>query len=91
MNSHAAIVVYDKTCFESFERVRRFINTFREQNEEDPVVLVVGNKLDLESSVSSEQGMDLASSLGALFMEVSGKTGENIEFCFDTVVRACLN
>ena len=47
-------------------------------------LLVVGNKCDLEEKreVTREEGEMMAASIGATFLEVSAKTGENInEVC----------
>lgn len=51
-----------------------------------PVVLV-GCKCDLERRVSTERGMQLASAIGAKFVETSSLTGYNVENVFVEAVR----
>ncbi|KAG9160475.1 hypothetical protein Leryth_008875 [Lithospermum erythrorhizon] len=52
---------------------------------QDCVKMLVGNKVDRESdrTVSREEGVALAKELGALFLECSAKTRENVEQCFE--------
>ena len=47
----------------------------------DPPVVLVGNKCDLEEKrvVTREEGEMMAASIGATFLEVSAKTGVNID------------
>ncbi|KAM7255271.1 hypothetical protein ACFE04_020512 [Oxalis oulophora] len=51
----------------------------------DCVKMLVGNKVDRESErvVSKDEGIALAKELGALFLECSAKTRENVEQCFE--------
>jgi len=52
--------------------------------------VLIGNKSDLskERRVSTEAGIKLASSYGIPFLEVSARTGSNIEEVFTVVGRA---
>jgi small GTP-binding protein len=54
-----------------------------------PCVLV-GNKVDLkdEDSVSTEQGRAMAKKFGAKLVELSARTGENVDTAFEEGVRA---
>lgn len=54
---------------------------------------MVGNKLDLSNScdkriISEEEGARKASSLGALFIETSAKTGHNVRHLFTRLAHA---
>ncbi|GAA0141399.1 small GTPase [Lithospermum erythrorhizon] len=57
----------------------------RESDRADCVKMLVGNKVDRESdrAVTREEGVALAKELGALFLECSAKTRENVEQCFE--------
>jgi GTPase SAR1 family protein len=70
---------------EFFEQILRVkdVNTWRS-------IIVVGNKIDLEDQrvVTIEEGQDLASRWGALFMETSAKTRINVDECFTSVARS---
>jgi Ras-related protein Rab-5C len=56
------------------------------QRQADPgiVIMLVGNKVDMESSrkTSTEMGQRFAEEEGLLFAEASAKTGENVEDLF---------
>ena len=41
--------------------------------------MLLGNKSDLESVVSTEQGYEAASKMGALHLEVSARNNENLK------------
>ena len=45
----AAIIVYDITRAESFEKAKFWINEIRKQVEENIVIALAGNKVDLEN------------------------------------------
>eukprot|EP01113_Clastostelium_recurvatum_P034690 TRINITY_DN4736_c0_g2_i1.p1 TRINITY_DN4736_c0_g2~~TRINITY_DN4736_c0_g2_i1.p1 ORF type:complete len:221 (+),score=41.40 TRINITY_DN4736_c0_g2_i1:19-681(+) len=53
--------------------------------EERPPIIIVGNKCECASTdrqVTTKEGQDLASSMGALFIETSAKTGHNVSEAF---------
>jgi GTPase SAR1 family protein len=54
------------------------------------MMIVVGNKIDLESrrAVDKANGQQLAASVGAPYFETSAKTNENIELVFLTICEA---
>ncbi|XP_042474398.1 ras-related protein RABC1-like isoform X2 [Zingiber officinale] len=58
----------------------------------DSVKVLVGNKLDLESSrmVTREEGIAFANQHGFLFYESSAKTGENVAKCFEGLLLKVL-
>ena len=57
-----------------------------------PALIVVGNKSDLpDRAVTSEQGADLAESLGAQYFETSALTGHNVMKVFEEAARAALS
>ena len=78
--SSVAIVVYDITNVESFESVERWINTVRNERGTNVLIIVVGNKTDLEDErvVSAAQGQKKCTDLNVLFLETSAKNGHNI-------------
>ena len=47
--------------------------------------LLVGNKLDRHKRVSKEEGAAKAAEYGAMFIETSAKTGENVAACFSNL------
>ena len=94
-DSHCAIVVYDITDTGSFEKVDEWVRDVRNFASPNCVLVLVGNKCDLESrrEVSFNQGQDFADRQGLIFFETSAMTGENVDAlfneCVKTVVERC--
>jgi small GTP-binding protein len=83
-NAAAALVVYDITNKKSFASVDSWVRNIREFGNSDVVVMIVGNKSDLEQQrqVSTEEGHEMAEREGFLFMETSAFSGDNVENAF---------
>jgi Ras-related protein Rab-6A len=84
-DSSAAIVVYDVSSRESFENTDAWINVVREERGEDNVlIMLVGNKTDLQENrqVSLGEGEAKARKLGIMFVETSAKGGFNVKGLF---------
>jgi small GTP-binding protein len=92
------ILVYDISNQNSFDQLIRWIGWwFYEISKRLPPIAIVGNKADLgetaEDAVSITRGQEFADKVSekmetsTLFMEVSAKTGENIESLFIEFAR----
>jgi Ras-related protein Rab-6A len=92
-DSRAGIIVYDITNRESFQNVKKWFNIITEVAFENIVLILVGNKVDLTETreISTEEGMELAKSLGVYYMETSAKTNENIDDVFEWVALQIIN
>jgi small GTP-binding protein len=86
-NSIAAIAVFDLSKLESFTNVNNWITFYRESVESRPPILLLGNKLDLERAVPSEDAQSYASANGLTYLEVSVKEGTNMIAVLPTVDR----
>ena len=66
------------------------IQQIKELSLENPVILLVGNKLDLteQRAISNEDAMKLASSTGATYFETSAKDDTNVNESFQYLVDA---
>ena len=84
-NSVCACVVYDITNRNSFQNVQLWIDDCKKQTPKTVLLVLIGNKLDLESKreISYEEGRSFANDNNMLFFETSAKTGENIEELFN--------
>ena len=87
-NSDGAIVVYDSTDRETYERAVKWICELIEILGDNKYrIILVGNKIDLpEKKVSSEEGIKLAKKYNANFLEVSAFNGIGIENIFETLI-----
>ena len=81
--SKGALVVFDLTNRESFEKLGEWIKDFRGQRKEKPFWLI-GNKVDLKDQlvVTEEEANLLAKEHGVTLIITSAKTGENVEKAF---------
>ena len=90
-DSNAVLFVYDVCDLKTFEGVEYFWNDYHDHQSSasNVVTVLVGNKTDKvrDRLISTEQGADLAKKLGALFLETSAKTGENISTLFDLIAE----
>jgi small GTP-binding protein len=85
-----AVIVFSVTQEESFEEVSRWVDEMTKEIDELPILIVVGNKLDLidERTVAFDRGEDVAKSIGAVaYCEVSAKTGIGIEELFILIAQ----
>ena len=81
----AAIVVYDVTKLETFERAQRWVQELQETN--DVAITLVGTKADLisEKKVYGEAGKEFAMKKKVNFIETSAKTNLNVVRLFNEV------
>mmetsp|Transcript_4106 Transcript_4106/g.6168 ORF Transcript_4106/g.6168 Transcript_4106/m.6168 type:complete len:217 (+) Transcript_4106:42-692(+) len=91
-DADGAIVVYDITDQRSFEKAESWVDTLREMSGGTlPTCALVGNKLDLITTASSDddqlvveqdEAEALAQKHSMLYYQTSAKTGENVEQVF---------
>ena len=83
-NSVCAMVVYDITNDNSFKHVQNWIEDIRNQSSKTVLIILVGNKIDLEDKrvISYDEGNEIAMKNGIIFGETSAKTGVGIEEIF---------
>ncbi|XP_042474397.1 ras-related protein RABC1-like isoform X1 [Zingiber officinale] len=92
--AHGILMVYDVTRKDTFTSLaNKWIEELKLYSAyHDSVKVLVGNKLDLESSrmVTREEGIAFANQHGFLFYESSAKTGENVAKCFEGLLLKVL-
>lgn len=96
-NADAFILVYDITIINSlysmpilYEKYKpEIINNNIEQRYSEKILYFVGNKCDLRTKreVFEQTGREMAEKYKAKFMEVSAKSGLNIDTLFDNIIR----
>lgn len=89
--ARGALVVFDLTKKESFEKLDEWIEGFKEIRGGEPLYLV-GNKFDLKDEivVSEKDMVDLAKKNGMESIMTSAKTGENVIKAFTKLAEAIL-
>lgn len=85
----AAIVVFDWTSEASFTNVGAWIKEFTESSGTDPSIILIGNKIDLESEcqVDPDEAQRYATENGYLLFKTSAATGSGIQEAFTGVAK----
>jgi small GTP-binding protein len=86
----AAIVVYDVTSQDTFQRAKSWVKELQRQGSPDVVIALAGNKVDRqdEREVSSDDAKQYADDNNiAIFIETSAKSNLNIRELFIAVAK----
>ena len=86
-DAYGAIIVYDVTNKESFNKIKFWINEIISKCPSDIIILIIGNKTDIkERVVSYDEGNLLAQKYQIEYFETSAKTGNNITLIFEKLL-----
>jgi len=87
-----AVLVYDVTDGESFEKVKTWVKELRKMVGTKICLSIVGNKCDRERErqVSAEEGASYAESVGAVYHNTSAKLNRGIEETFLDLAKRML-
>jgi len=91
-NKHGALIMYDITSKLSIQKIPNWCQKVRALSGDIPIILL-GNKLDLDNSrLVSKRVAEIIQEENkiASFIEISLKTGENIDLAFKEVARVIL-
>ena len=89
-DSSVAVVVYDISNAKSFQNTRKWIDDVRGERGSDVIIVLVGNKTDLNDKreVTTAQGEEEAKKNGLMFIETSAKVGHNVKQLFRRIAQA---
>uniref|UniRef100_A0A8C4RQS8 RAB28, member RAS onco family n=1 Tax=Erpetoichthys calabaricus TaxID=27687 RepID=A0A8C4RQS8_ERPCA len=93
--AQGVLLVYDITNYQSFENLEDWFSMVKKVNEESesqPVVYLVGNKIDLEHmrTVKADKHQRYCQENGISSHFVSAKTGDSVYLCFQRVAADIL-
>ena len=88
--SNAAFGVFDVSDPQSLLKLPGWVSSIKKTVKKSIPMIIVGNKIDLERQVGRQEAEDLAKRLNCEYLETSAKTGEKVEFAFESIARACL-
>lgn len=91
-DANGALLVYDITDRESFNKVRNWVKELRKIVGEKITLVIAGNKVDLEKrrQVDAKEAEQYSKSVGAQHLLCSAKTGKGVEETFLEVVKGML-
>ncbi|CAK7198132.1 GTPase Ryh1 [Sporothrix eucalyptigena] len=89
-DSSVAVVVYDISNAKSFQNTRKWIDDVRAERGNDVIIVLVGNKTDLNDKreVTTQQGEEEAKKNNLMFVETSAKLGHNVKQLFRRIAQA---
>ncbi|CAN4126727.1 unnamed protein product [Withania somnifera] len=88
-----ALLVYDITKRQTFDHIPRWLEELRAHADKNIVVMLVGNKTDLEDqrAVPTDDAKEFAQKEGLFFLETSAMEARNVEDAFLTVLTEIFN
>ena len=92
-DANGALLVYDITDRQSFDRVKQWVKELKKMKEGDCVLVIIGNKVDLERSrvVSQKEAEDYAATVNAQHFQTSAKLNKGLEECFIGLTRQMMS
>ena len=93
-NAEGVILVYDLTSTESFESLKFWIESIKNNlgNDEPIPIIIIGNKIDLEGAreINKSVAEKFAKDNNYKYFETSAKTGEGVDDAFREIVKQIL-
>lgn len=86
-NNHGCVIIFDITCRDSFNNVMEWYRDLKEYGLKEQIIVIVGNKKDLsgERLVYLKEIDELLTKINLTYIEVSAKTGENVQYLFEYI------
>lgn len=91
-NTIVAFLVYDITKINSFENIKNWLDEISTFSNKNIYLVLVGNKLDLKEKrvVTKKEAKKFAKEFKMDFFEVSAKSGEFVDDCFEKTTKKIL-
>ncbi|KAJ6229967.1 ras-related protein rab-5c [Anaeramoeba flamelloides] len=87
--SKGALVVYDVTNYDSFEKAKNWVEEIKNEGSLNAKIALVGNKIDLPNRVvKQKEAKTYAEENDLLFFEASAKTGLGVNQIFVNLAKA---
>ena len=79
-------IIYDISDQKSFINIETWINFIKQVNTDESLLVLCGNKNDLERKINYKDGYELAQKNGMMFFETSAKKSNNINLMMFTAI-----
>ena len=90
--AHGAIIIFDITNRETFNRAAEWFNELSQFTEGSPKIILVGNKIDLPNrEITNNEAAKLAQEYNCQFFEVSALLGTNVDEIFEQLTLSIYN
>ncbi|EDW75162.1 uncharacterized protein Dwil_GK20025 [Drosophila willistoni] len=91
--SDGALLVYDITDQDSFQKVKSWVRELKQMLGSDITLIIVGNKTDLEDqrAIDYESAVQYARTVGAQYVETSAKENEGVTELFELLTQLMLD
>lgn len=91
-DADGALLVYDITDEDSFQKVRNWVKELRKMLGAEIPIVIAGNKADMEKNrhVKEEEAEAYAQTVGATYIETSAKLNRNVEQVFLELTKKML-
>ena len=80
--ANGILLVFDLTSRDSFTKIRGWMTSINEAIGGSVDIFLVGNKCDMERTVTKEEAQAIANEYNIQYFETSAKTGLNVESTF---------
>ncbi|TFG16901.1 MAG: GTP-binding protein [Promethearchaeota archaeon] len=86
-DAKAGFLVFDVTRPETFEKIPNWYDDFKKNADSSLELILIGNKVDLEDErkITTQQGIELAKSLGIPYLETSALNRDVVEETFQLI------
>lgn len=83
--ANGIVLIFDLTDKKTFDNLPQWINDINANGSSESEIVIVGNKMDLIDSrqIKKEEAEKYALSIGCSYLEVSSKTGFNVDLLFE--------
>ncbi|KEZ39799.1 hypothetical protein SAPIO_CDS9778 [Scedosporium apiospermum] len=87
---HRLVFLGEQSDAKSFQNTRKWIDDVRAERGNDVIIVLVGNKTDLNDKreVTTQQGEEEAKKNNLMFIETSAKLGHNVKTLFKRIAQA---
>ena len=86
--ANGILLVYDASQISTFESISKWMKTLESVIKDKSIELIlIGNKIDLERTVSYEDGKNISNKYNTIYLETSAKTGVGVDKAFEILLK----
>lgn len=90
-DADAIMIIFNRNFRESYDNLDKWVENIKKYAKNDVILIVVGNKYDLEAQASTDEVQEKALKYKLIYIEVSAKNDEQIENLFEIVTRSLVD